>query len=165
MTQDQITDEWKANAEKQADETYEYLRNLKHSNTPSWMIDDVVQAAHDRVFEVVDCTRCSNCCKTVRPLLTDEDIERLSAHIGKDQEDFISEYLQANEGEHRMRTAPCPFLDDHGRCSVYEHRPESCRGFPHTAKEGFVSRTHLHTMYTRVCPAVYQIVEEIKKEL
>ncbi len=42
-------------------------------------------------------------------------------------------------------------------------RPESCRAFPHTDKEGFSSRSYQHTANSVTCPAVYHIIQELRK--
>src|SRR3990167_8843099 len=38
----------------------------------------------------IDCTKCSNCCKALRPALNEEDVGRISEHSGLAKEDFIS---------------------------------------------------------------------------
>jgi len=61
-----------------------------------------------------------------------------------------------------MKETPCPFLGKDDRCTLYAIRPEACRDFPHTDKEGFIWRTYQHAANTLACPAVYYIVKHMR---
>lgn len=92
--------------------------------------------------------RCSACCHDIEMLLTDADLARLGAT--RPGEDF---WFLADDGYLQLRTRagppaagwqggpllpvpagarprPCVFLDDAGRCSVHDVRPEGCRLYP-----------------------------------
>jgi len=60
-------------------------------------------------------------------ILTEEDVRRILA-LGYDLEDF-SEY---REGYLRLKNVNgrCFFLDERGRCRIYEDRPLGCRAYP-----------------------------------
>jgi len=79
---------------------------------------------------------------------------------------FETTYLRADaDGDFIPKTKPCPFLNEDNTCQVYELRPKSCRGYPHTdAKEGW-ERPAMMAGNTLVCPATYKIVEKIKAAL
>ena len=103
----------------------------------------------------------------MKPGLTDEDIARIAGHLGLSRDAFIATYLEVDplEGEHRTNATPCPFLGGDDRCTIYDVRPQACREFPHTDKEGFIWRTYLHSANTRSCPAVYRIVTRLRRRL
>ena len=70
------------------------------------------------------------------------------------REAFVSAYLETDPDEPGlwMNSLPCPFLGEDNRCKIYEVRPEDCRSFPHTNKEGFVFRTIGHAQTRRRVP-------------
>ena len=91
------------------------------------------------------------------------DIDRLAEHLRLSPDEFIEFYLEpAKDGRYRIRGKPCPFLGGDSRCTVYAVRPDCCREYPHTDKEGFSFRTHMHAENTKHCPAVFWIVEELR---
>jgi Fe-S-cluster containining protein len=75
------------------------------------------------------------------------------------------QHLEADsEGDWIPKSRPCPFLQSDNRCKVYEVRPKSCRGYPHTdEKEGW-ERHDLLARNTRACPAAFQMVEKLKSK-
>jgi Fe-S-cluster containining protein len=81
------------------------------------------------------------------------------------RDEFIATYLEeAEEGPgYRTKTTPCPLLGEDNKCTIYDVRPETCRKYPYTDQEDFWSRTINHANNALVCPAVFQIVEEMKK--
>ena len=48
--------------------------------------------------------------------------------------------------------------------TVYDIRPTVCREYPHTNKEGLVFRTMGVANNALVCPAVFWIVEQMKRQ-
>jgi uncharacterized protein len=97
-------------------------------------LDGIVQALTERVASAIDCTQCANCCRSLDVYLIPEDIETLAAVSERSYEQLLADVvdcdLDAETGEWgRFRHKPCRFLD--GRlCSVYAHRPDSCRTYP-----------------------------------
>lgn len=160
---DALLRDWRKNAAREQEPNYRFLRSLKTVRHPD-RIDALALELHEDAFARIDCTRCANCCKTMQPGFTDEDIARIAGHLGVTQEEFVSAYLEADEwGDLQTRTAPCPFLDGDGRCGIYEVRPQACREFPHTDKEGFATRTHQHAENTLTCPAAYHVVKALRR--
>jgi Fe-S-cluster containining protein len=79
---------------------------------------------------------------------------------------FITEFLQRDEDDFMvLKTAPCTFLNDDNSCNIYEVRPKACSEYPHTNRKKFIQLTHLTLKNTEVCPAVFNIVEALKKKL
>src|SRR5947208_9373383 len=128
-THDALVTDWKENAEKHDNENYRFLRSLKQRTFKK--VDRIALELHQEAFSIVDCTKCANCCKTLHPVVTNEDITRIAQHLGIAKDRFIAAYLeQDDEGGYRIKNSPCPFLADDNRCTIYDERPEKCRGYP-----------------------------------
>jgi uncharacterized protein len=159
---DTIVENWRRNANSHDDQNYEFLRSLKfrdHGFDPDKLAADL----HERAFQMVDCTRCANCCKTLDIRLSTSDAERIALHLGMAVEAFVQTYLTSDEaGVCWFRQQPCPFLTDDNRCRIYSVRPTDCQEYPFTDKEGFVFRTKGHANRALTCPAVFWIIEEMR---
>jgi len=163
---DMILRDWQENAARDDDVNFRFLRSLKMVSDPE-RVDALAHALHEEAFGHIDCTRCANCCKTMTPAVSAEDIDRIAGHLAMSREAFITAYLvvDEDEGGYRMKAAPCPFLGADDRCTIYAVRPDDCRQFPHTHKEGFIWRTYLHSANAQSCPAVYYIVKRMRQRL
>jgi len=127
-------------------------------------LDDTVQRLHVEAFREIDCLHCANCCKTTSPIFRQHDIERIARRLRMRPAELIEKYLHVDEdGDHVLNSAPCAFLGPGNYCSVYEDRPAACREYPHTERKRFHQVLDLALKNTAVCPAVFRIVEELKK--
>ena len=70
--------------------------------------------------------------------------------------------LEDINGEMTLNGVPCRFLQADNHCSIYDHRPEACRRFPHTDEKEYVRRTSLNLANTMVCPAASQVLMQLK---
>ncbi|MDZ7614983.1 MAG: YkgJ family cysteine cluster protein [Flavobacteriaceae bacterium] len=153
----------RAAAEKRA-ETKKYFSVLKRKNPKG--LDLLMQELHDETFEKTDCMQCANCCKTTSPIFTDKDISRISKHLRLKEVDFINRYLKRDEDSFMvLKSAPCPFLEEDKACLIYKHRPKACSEYPHTNRRRFLGIAELTLKNTEICPAVFNILEELKKRL
>jgi uncharacterized protein len=157
-------EDWRANAEHRDDENYEFLRSMKFRDY-GFDPDEVAGELHRQAFEILDCTQCANCCKTLDIKFTEEDIERIAGHLNMEIADFVETYLETDEedGSHKAREKPCPFLGEDDHCTIYEMRPTVCQEYPHTDKPGLTFRTMGVANNALVCPAVFWIVERMKE--
>ena len=109
--------------------------SLTESELTPLALDDTFRfACHNKVG-------CFNqCCRDLNQALTPYDVVRLKNHLNMSTRTFLSRFA-------RIRTGPatglpvaslrfsdqadrqCPFVTRHG-CSVYTHRPASCRIYP-----------------------------------
>jgi hypothetical protein len=146
-------------------ETKKYFQKLK-KRTPK-NLDFVVQELHISEFKKTDCLTCGNCCKTTSPIFTEKDIHRIAKYVKMKEHLFISTYLDRDIDDfYVVKTAPCSFLDlNDNMCTIYDVRPKACNEYPHTNRRKFIQLTDLTLKNTEVCPAVYNIVEELKKKL
>jgi Fe-S-cluster containining protein len=93
-----------------------------------------------------DCSKCpAYCCSYQRIPVTPRDIERLARHFDLTPEEAKKRYTKFAWGEQVLRhrkdhiyESVCAFLDrETRRCTVYEARPEICRGFPEASRCGY----------------------------
>jgi len=86
------------------------------------------------------CDKCSACCEGVGDLveLTPFDVFEITRHLNKSFDALLGEKLELHEHNKimlphlKMQGAKdsCSFLNNKGRCSIHNHRPNICRLFP-----------------------------------
>lgn len=153
--------ELKSLAKSKEKENRKFFDKLKQKKPAD--LDSTVSNLHDQAFEKIDCLQCANCCKTTSPIFYIKDIERLAKHLRMKPAVFIQQYLHIDEDrDYVLNSAPCPFLDANNYCTVYESRPAACREYPHTNARKFHRLFNITIKNTMVCPAVYEIVEQLK---
>jgi uncharacterized protein len=149
-------------SQQKSQENKKFLNGLKKKDARK--LDDVFHSMHEQVFQEFDCLDCANCCKTTSPIFYQNDIERLAKSMRLKPGDFIERYLRVDEDkDFVLQSSPCPFLGADNYCAVYEHRPKACREYPHTNRKKMVQIMDLTYKNTLVCPAVFEMVERIKK--
>lgn len=145
-------------------ENKKFFARLK--KRPPKNLDKQMQAMHEDEFAKTNCLECANCCKTTGPLFTQKDIERISKHFKMKPGNFIEEFLRLDEdNDHVLQEVPCTFLDNDNYCSIYEVRPKACREYPHTDRKNFHKISNITLKNTVICPAAFNIVEEMKKNI
>lgn len=145
-------------------ENKKFFAKLKKK--PPKNLDYLMQELHENEFERTDCLSCANCCKTTGPLFTNADIDRIAKHFRLKPQKFIDTYLKLDEeNDYVLQQVPCTFLGADNYCSIYEVRPKACREFPHTNRKKFQQISNLTIKNVAICPAAYNIVEEMKKRL
>lgn len=133
---------------------------------PPKNLDYVMSELHEAEFEKTDCLTCANCCKTTGPLFTNLDIERIAKHFRLKPSQFIDQYLRVDEeNDYVLKEVPCAFLGADNYCSIYDVRPKACREFPHTDRKKFHQISNLTLKNVAICPAAFNIVEEMKKKV
>ena len=151
-------------AEEKHIETKKYFARLK-KKTPK-RLDLLMQDLHEKEFKKTDCLQCANCCKTSSPIFTEKDISRISKHLRIKERQFIEQYLERDSDDYMvLQSVPCTFLDIDNSCFIYDVRPKACREYPHTNRKKFIQLTDLTLKNTEICPAVYNIIEELKNKL
>jgi uncharacterized protein len=155
-------EQFRKKTKSSAAEQRKYLMGLKKKDPRK--VDDAFHQIHEEVFEEVDCLSCANCCKTTSPIFYQTDIERVSKALRMKPGDFITTYLRIDEDkDFVLKSSPCPFLDGDNHCRVYSDRPKACREYPHTNRKKMVQIMELTVKNTQVCPAVFEMVERLKK--
>jgi Fe-S-cluster containining protein len=130
---------------------------------PPKSLDLDFHAAHEAVFENMDCLDCGHCCKTTSPIFKERDIQRIARSQRMSISKFSQQYLKRDdEGDWVLQSAPCSFLEpETNACSIYDVRPQACREYPHTDRKNMAGILHLTERNTHLCPAVSSIVQRI----
>ena len=161
---DKILEELPEKAKEKHLETKKYFAKLKKKKPKR--LDLLMQSLHEEEFAETDCLACANCCKTTSPIFTEKDISRISKYLKMKERNFVEQYLQRDEDDFMvLKEVPCTFLDNDNTCFIYDVRPKACSEYPHTNRRKFIQITNLTLKNTEVCPAVFNIVEELKKKL
>ncbi len=120
------------------------------------------------VWAETDCLSCANCCKTMTPTFTKEDIKRISAYFKQTPKEFTDKWLfkERGTGDMMNKKQPCQFLNlKDNKCSIYEIRPVDCSGFPHHTKKHFTEWVHVYKQNVEYCPATYKLVEKMMERV
>jgi Fe-S-cluster containining protein len=134
------------------------------SGIDSRKLDERVHALHEAVFDKIDCLDCARCCRTLGPRITDIDVQRIAASLRMKPSLFVDHYLVVDEeGDYIFRSMPCPFLGSDNYCSIYDDRPRACREYPHTDRRRVYQVMALTLKNSAVCPAVFEILERLRK--
>ncbi len=151
-------------AKDKHNENKKFFDRLKKK--PPKNLDYVMQDLHDDEFKRTDCLNCANCCKTTGPLFTTADIERIAKYLKMKPQQFTDKYLRIDEdNDYVLQSVPCTFLDNENYCMIYDVRPKACREFPHTNRKKFQQISSLTLKNVAICPAAYNIVEQMKKKI
>lgn len=141
-----------------------FLNSLKKIKPK--VLDKMIHPLHEEVFEYTKCLECANCCKTTSPMFTDKDISRIAKYLRIKPSRFTEKYLKIDEEkDYVLQAVPCIFLGEDNNCSIYDVRPKACRDYPHTNRKKQYQLLNLTEKNIAVCPAVYDIVEKLRKEL
>jgi Fe-S-cluster containining protein len=154
----------KLNSKLKRKENTKFFKRLKTINSKK--LDKSIHNIHEKVFSCTDCLKCANCCTTTGPLFTDRDITRVSRHLKIKPSDFTHKYLKIDEDfDYILKKVPCEFLLKDNSCSIYDVRPKACREYPHTDRIKQHQILEITQKNIEICPAVYNIIEDLKKEL
>ncbi len=145
-----------SNAEKEfKDYRKKNLKQLKK-------MDCDIHELHHKYTEKTDCLQCGNCCKTLGPLITDADINRMSKALRMTPSQVVASYLRIDEdGDYVFKEMPCPFLMPDNYCIIYENRPKACREYPHTDRKKFYQVYNLSIKNAYTCPIAYEVLNGI----
>lgn len=120
--------------ERRAD--FDLLRLLLQRNQrlDDAKFDAFVDQVAAPISAAIDCTQCANCCRSLDVYLVENDARRLSDGLTIPIDQIETRYIDhetAAEVEEwgKFKQRPCAFLKGN-LCSVYTHRPESCRLYP-----------------------------------
>ena len=149
-------------AQKAKKSQHKLLERLRKH--PPRDLDQRVIEADEAVFAKLDCLDCANCCKSISPIFTSKDVERISGRLGLSPGKFMTKYLRYDEDQDMvLQTSPCAFLEADNKCSIYEDRPKACREYPHTGQRKFASHIDITKKNILFCPAAYRVVALLER--
>jgi Fe-S-cluster containining protein len=94
------------------------------------------------------------------------EVKRVAERVGMNYDDYFKKYLMHDGEDIRNKNEPCQHLDKNNKCKVYDIRPSSCSGFPHTHSRDFklyISGTHIQNI--EYCPATFYVVEKLYEKI
>lgn len=150
--------------EQNEEENFGFRIFLKSQDTSK--VDKIVYQLNKEITSQIDCQKCGNCCKSLKPCIKESDIKKFAQTMNVSPADFLSRFVEKDtsmESKH-LNASPCIFLKNK-TCTIYDDRPDDCRSFPHTQKPGFISRTLSMIHNYGICPIVFNLFEELKFEL
>lgn len=137
-------------------------------NNPPENLDQLMEVVEKEVWQEINCLSCANCCKTMSPTYTNEDIKRISAHIEMTPKQFKEKWLyrEPKDKDWMNRSQPCQFLDlKTNMCTIYEVRPADCAEFPHFHKRPSTDYFYIHKQNIEFCPASMLMIEKLKTKM
>lgn len=124
-------------------------------------LDALVDNIASKIIASIDCTKCANCCRKLSVYLEPQDIHTLavSSHVPSQSvlEEYVDTISARTQGEWGVfRQVPCAFLAE-DICSVYPHRPRSCRAYPQVTPD---FRWVLPDLIegASICPIIYNML-------
>jgi Fe-S-cluster containining protein len=150
-------------SKQKENENYKFRSFLKGQDSDR--VDKIAHRLYKEIAEQIDCTDCGNCCKILRPCVTDAEIDILSKIDNLSQEDFVTRFTEQYEIDHvkYLKNSPCKYFEDK-KCAIYTDRPFDCRSYPHLHKKCFNSRTLDVINNYGICPIVFNVFERLKVE-
>lgn len=151
----------KLEGEKKENENYRFRIYLKGVNGQK--LDRNVHSLYEDISGRIDCTKCGNCCSTLKPSVSKKEIALLAKIENESVKSFTDKFTEKIEfeSERYLKDNPCRYLSD-CKCTIYESRPKECRSYPHLHKPGFVFRLLNVINNYSICPIVYNVYEELK---
>ena len=135
-------------AKQKKNENASFHNFLKEQDSDK--IDAIVHRLNDEITPRIDCLECGNCCHSLRPIATKEEMSKFVED--KNIEEF--KYLMSFS---------CKHIEDK-KCAVYLDRPEECRLYPYLDRNEFTSRVIGVLQNYEICPIVFNVFERLKIE-
>ncbi len=140
-----------------------------------------LSAHHHRIEELqrlavavereIDCTACANCCRHSIVRVTNAEIASIASHLRMEAAEVEHRYTEPDPEDSACRILrssrdACIFLDGN-LCSIYEHRPNACRDFPHLhpGTHTLGGRVSSLCRWASLCPIIYNSIEIYKHQV
>lgn len=127
-------------------------------------VDALVDEIAAPIIDAIDCMQCANCCRSLNVYLTPDDAQRLADGIDVPLDSLVDRYVDYESAQQVgewgvFRQSPCALLDGK-RCSVYAHRPETCRTYPALTPD-FRWTIEDTLDGAGVCPIIYNVLDKL----
>lgn len=147
-------------------EVLRYMLEINEDISDS-QIDAIVEAVAQPIVDAIDCKLCGNCCRSLDVYLTKQDAQTLAdgIHVSLDNIMTLVDQESAQKVKEwgKFKARPCGFLKGN-LCSVYAHRPETCRTYPMFTPD---FRWTLDNMIdgASICPIIYNVLVTLVDEV
>lgn len=155
-------------AEKQRDNFEVLLYQLQgDDDLAEANIDVLAEKIARPIIEAIDCKECGNCCRNLDVQLGEDDLERLATGINipisEIRQNVTIQDIDDPDIVGIFKAKPCIFLGGN-LCTVYEHRPTSCRDYPQFTPD---FRWMLGWMIegAHLCPIIYNVLMEMLEQV
>ena len=151
-------------------EAFGYYIDLvcERENRTDAELDQLVDEIAAEVIPQIDCTACANCCRSLMVGLSPDDIPPLADVLRLPPDRLIAVYVDRDRGAQHgewgvFRCSPCALLRNK-LCTVYAHRPQSCRDYPALTPD-------FRWLYGEIssgagqCPIIFNVIERLKLRL
>ena len=156
-------EELKVLANKKEKENYRFRKYLK-THADEEMLDKQFKNLHEKYFKIYDCQKCRNCCKELDISIDEYELDNICNYLEMDKDKFAKENLIQNYGKYSFKEQKCKFLDENNNCKINKCLPTTCKEYPYTNKEERLFSLYSIISNASICPVVYEILEELKKE-
>lgn len=130
-------------------------------------IDQHVRTIAAPILAGIDCRECGNCCRALDVELGEDDVQRLASGLQTTHADIRAHVALQDRGDPDVigifHPKPCPFL--RGKlCSVYQHRPTTCRDYPALTPD---FRWLLDYLIggSALCPIIYNVLDQVSARI
>ena len=153
--------------EQKLKENYKFRTYVKNLDVEIEELDMYVHKINDQITRQIDCTECANCCKTISPVLDEEDVNKFARGLKIHPKELINNFCIRDDEEpdkYQFKNVPCPFLQDN-KCSNYDYRPKDCQSYPHLQNDKVIFRLWGIIDNYSICPIVFNAFEILKADL
>lgn len=147
-------------SEEKINENYRFRTYLK-SHADEKTLDEQFKKLHNKYFKTFDCRKCRKCCQVLGISMNEYELNAICKYYHLDSYKLKNNVLKEYYGEYIAK--PCPFLNKDNSCQIKECLPESCQDYPYTNKEERLFSLLTVVNNSKVCPVVYQILEDLKE--
>ena len=124
--------------------------------------EEVLTMTDASVWAETNCLDCAVCCHLKTPIYSDEDVARIAAHLGMEDEAFRFKYLlRYTNGNWVNLSQPCQFLGADNKCTIYEIRPKNCADYPHHHSRPLHAFSEKLIRNAETCPATTLFLERL----
>ncbi len=134
-------------------------------------LDALVDRIAAEVVPHIDCLACANCCRSIAVGLAPDDMLPLAQALSLPPAQVIAQYVDQRAGQdwHEwgvFRCSPCAFLGGASgtRCTLYDHRPQSCRDYPAFTPD-FRWLIDEYIAGVGKCPIIFNVITRLKIHL
>ena len=146
-------------------QNYHFLPSLKMRSPKK--VDRIALELHQEAFSIVDCNEMCQLLPDAASHCHRRRHRQDRPTSGNNRAGVHRRLPGARRGRGRLphQDSPCPFLGNDNLCKIYDVRPEKCQGYPFMDRPDFVFMTMTHANNAVVCPAVFYLVEQMKRRM